>query len=337
MSNRKRVTIREVADSAGVSTQTVSRVLNNRPDVAEHTRERIQAIIREIGYAPNVLARSLIRGQSQTIGVVGYGLSYYGPARVITGIQRRASELQYSLLLSLLREPETHSGEAELQQLLAHQVDGIIWAVPEVSDNRGWITQRAGQLDVPVIFINMQPVDGLAVLSVDNYLGGRLAAEHLLAQGYRKLGLITGPQTWWEARQRVQGWREALAAAGLSALEARGDWYPASGANGMTNLLRQQPDLEAVFACNDPMAAGALQAARRLGRRVPDDLALVGFDDVPEAAYYEPALTTIRQPLTELGALAVDLLIDRIGAAAAGALTLLQPQIIVRESSQRTP
>ncbi len=350
---RKRVTIKEVAKAAGVSTQTVSRVLNDRADVSEETREKIRALIAEMGYSPNILARSLIQGRSHTIGVVGYGLSYYGPSRVLTGIERRANELGYSLLLSLLRDPETNDGEAIFHNLLAHQVDGIIWAVPEIGTNREWAAEQlshaagtSGSTPAPIVFINMQPVHGLAVAAMDNREGGRLATEHLLAQGYRRIGLITGPESWWESQQRELGWREAMQAAGgstcdLEALKIAGDWYPSSGEKGLEELLRRCPGLEAVFACNDPMAAGALLAARRLNLRVPDDLAVVGFDDVPEAAYYYPSLTTIQQPLAELGSLAMNLLIGMISAHHHNQEVDLphsiwmHPNLVIRDSSVR--
>ena len=337
---KKRVTIREVAHAAGVSTQTVSRVLNDRPDVADDTRERVREIIADLGYSPNVLARSLIQGRTHTLGVVGYGLSYYGPARVLTGIERRANEMGYSLLLSLLREPETTTGMEVYQNLIDRQVDGIIWAVPEIGTNREWAAQQIQKLHVPVVFINMQPIDGAAVAAVDNFAGGHIATRHLLDQGYRKIGIISGPPSWWEARERLSGWRNAMNGAGikdLDALQVTGDWYPSSGARGLEELLRRTPDLEAVFACNDPMAAGALQAARRLGRRVPHEIAIVGYDDVPEAAYYEPALTTIRQPLAELGGQAVDQLIRLVKNPETNCEPVwLHPQLIVRESSVRS-
>lgn len=342
MRNNKRITIKEVAQAAGVSTQTVSRVLNDRPDVSEETREKIRTLITEMDYSPNVLARSLIQGRSHTLGVVGYGLSYYGPSRVLTGVERRANELGYSLLLSLLRDPDTNDGEDIFHSLLARQVDGIIWAVPEIGGNREWVTQQLQRLSVPVVFINMHPVNGFAIAAMDNREGGRLATEHLLAQGYRKIGIITGPDSWWEARQREQGWREALQAAGLkdlSSLKACGDWYPSSGESGLEELLSRHPDLEAVFACNDPMAAGALRAARRLGRDVPRTLGVVGFDDTPEAGYYSPSLTTIRQPLAELGSQAVELLYDFLQAHLEGhemettQVVWMHPQLMVRESS----
>ncbi|MBE0698902.1 MAG: substrate-binding domain-containing protein, partial [Anaerolineaceae bacterium] len=177
-----------------------------------------------------------------------------------------------------------------------------------------------------------------------NYLGGQLAARHLVEQGFRRIGIITGPLSWWEARQRKQGWKDALQASGLPCPEelvVSGDWYPSSGASGMEELLRRCPDLEAVFACNDPMAAGALQAARRSGRSIPGDLTVVGFDDVPEAAYFSPSLTTISQPLTDLGGLAVDLLNQVLASQQNSPETNIpdaiwvQPQLVIRESSIR--
>lgn len=341
---KRRVTIREVAQAAGTSTQTVSRVLNNRPDVSAETRERIKAIITDLGYSPNALARSLIKGRTHTLGVVGYGLSFYGPARVLTGIERRANELGFSLLLSLLREPEANDGEDIFQNLADHQVDGIIWAIPEIGSNRDWVAEQLNRHAIPVVFINMEPLPGVQITAVDNFTGGQLATRHLLAQGYQHIGIITGPSSWWEARQREQGWREAMQSASnfdLDALRIAGDWYPASGDCGLTELLRRSPNLEAVFACNDPMAAGALRAARRLGRRVPQDLAVVGYDDVPEAAFYYPPLTTIRQPLTEMGSRAVELLNDMLETwpdrpePPPAQITWMQPELVIRESSIR--
>jgi LacI family transcriptional regulator len=345
MVTNKRVTIKEVAQAAGVSTQTISRVLNDRPDVSADTRQRVRAIIEALGYSPNALARSLIRGRSHTIGVVGYGLRYYGPSQVLTGIERRANELGYSLILSLLREPESDSGEEAFKHLLDRQVDGVIWAVPQIGSNRDWVAGQPQRPGCPVVFINTGPGPGMAVAAIDNHEGGRLAVEHLLEQGYRRIGIITGPNTWWESQQRELGWREAMASAGISsrdldALKVSGDWYPSSGEAGLEALIHRDPNLEAVFALNDLMAAGALLTARRLGRRVPQELAIVGFDDTPEAPYYSPALSTIRQPLVEMGTLAVDMLIGMLEGQPGTnqsdpkwPVLWLHPTLIVRESS----
>ncbi len=344
MLNRKRVTIKEVAQAAGVSAQTVSRVLNNRPDVSVETREKIHAIIDELGYSPNALARSLIRGRSHTLGVIGYGLGYYGPSKVLTGIERRANELGYSLLLSLLRDPENNSGEEIFHNLLDRQVDGIIWAVPEIGSNRDWVAEKQKQLLCPVVFINMEPVQGVAVAAMDNAAGGRLATEHLLAQGYQRIGIITGPDSWWESRERERGWRQAMRAVqsapcALDTLKVAGDWYPSSGERGLEMLLERGPNLQAVFVCNDPMAAGALKAALRLGYQVPGDLAIIGYDDTPESDYYFPPLSTIRQPLIELGGKAVDMLLQMLESEQpeqevdASQEIWLQPQLVIRGSS----
>jgi LacI family transcriptional regulator len=342
MISKKRVTIKEVAQAAGVSTQTVSRVLNDRPDVSDETREKIRSIIDDMGYSPNVLARSLIQGRSNTIGVVGYGLGYYGPSRVVTGIERRANELGFTLLFSLLRDPDTDDGKRIFDNLLARQVDGMIWAVPEIGSNRQWVSETQDYHPCPVVFINMEHTDNLAVTAIDNREGGRMATNHLLRQGYRRIGIITGPPSWWESQQRERGWREAMQEAGITDLErlkVSGDWYPSSGEKGLIELFGRNPDLEAVFACNDPMAAGALLAARYLGKRVPHQLAVVGYDDVPEAAYYYPSLTTIRQPLVEMGGRAVDLLAQIMQSYTGGQEVnqtqpiWMHPQLVIRESS----
>ncbi len=334
------VTIKQVAEAAGVSTMTVSRVVNRRPDVSPETRRRVQQVIDELGYAPSAIARSLITGRSNTLGVVSTGLEFYGPSRTLMGIEQQANELGYSLLLNLVYDPETERGEDILETLLSHRAAGILWAIPEIGRNRQWLCQQVQTLDTPVVFLNMQARPCTVTVAVDNREGGRRATEHLLAQGYRKIGIITGPLTWWEARGRKEGWREALRAAGveeLDRLKAVGDWSPASGEAGLHRLIAQSPDLEAVFCCNDNLALGAMQAARNLGRRIPDDLALIGFDDIPEAAYFHPPLTTIRQGLSEMGKLAVRQLDSMLKGPrepiAEPILRWVIPQLVVRESS----
>jgi LacI family transcriptional regulator len=338
----KKVTIKDVAEAVGVSTMTVSRVLNNRPDVAAATRKRVREVIDELGYQPSAVARSLIQGQSHTLGIVGFGLEYFGPSSTLIGIERQAVELGYSLLVSLLHNLETdrETQQRILDNLVSHQVDGIIWAVAEHEDNRGWLCRQAHELSTPIVFLNMEPRAETTTVAVDNYAGGRLATRHLLEQGYRRVGLITGPINWWEAQQRQAGWRDALHDAGLPCEElvVRGDWTAASGEAAMRRLLEQSPDLEALFASNDQMALGALQAARHAGHRVPEDVAIVGFDDIPEAAYFYPPLTTVRQDLRVMGTYTVQLIHKMLGAQKTGEkfkpeVIWVQPELIVRDSS----
>ncbi|NIO69659.1 MAG: substrate-binding domain-containing protein, partial [Anaerolineae bacterium] len=303
---KRRVTIKQVAKEAGVSTQTVSRVINHRPDVAPETRRRVLQVIDRLGYRPSNIARSLIQGRSYTLGVVGYGLEYFGPSRTLSGIERQANELGYSLLLSLIRQPEKNDVEQILRELLSRYVDGIVWAVPEIGNNRDWTQQEIPQLSVPIVFLSTQPRPNQSVVAVDNRSGGRMATKHLLDQGYQNIGLITGPLDWWEARQRQLGWQDALQEVTTEDnLVVKGDWTAESGERGLRQLLEQRPDMDAVFVCNDQMALGALQTARQMGVRVPEDLALVGFDDIPESAYFYPPLSTVRQDMVELGRRAV--------------------------------
>lgn len=342
MAYDKPVTIKQVAREAGVSPQTVSRVANNHPDVSPETRERVQRVIDRLSYQPSHIARTLIQGHSRTLGVVGTGLEYYGPSRTLFGIEKQADDLGYALHLTLIRQPERSDVDQVRRDLLSRHVEGIIWAVPEIADNRAWIRRINGSASVPIVFINMHPDPELSVVAVDNRAGGRLATDHLLSQSYRRLGLITGPADWWEVRERRLGWEDALRAAGLAAEEnlvVEGDWSPPSGERALRRLLEQRPDVEAVFVCNDQMAVGALQAARALGRRVPGDLGIIGFDDIPESAYFEPSLSTVRQDMGELGSRAVKEVCRLIEATHQGKSAtqpmsvFIKPELIVRASS----
>ena len=342
---RKKVTIKQVAEAARVSTQTVSRVLNNRPDVAPETRQQILAIIDRLGYQPSALARSLIQQRSFTLGVVIAGLRYIGPSRTLNGITTQAEALGYSLLLKKLPGFVTDNVEPILNDLLARHVDGIIWAVPEVGDNCAWLEDRLPGLPVPIIFLTMHQEATLSTVSIDNYLGGRLATEHLLEEGYQHIGHLAGPLSWWEARQRQAGWRDALAGAGREVKNRfwlEGDWSAQSAVTPCNQLLAQYPEMDAVFVANDQMALSVLYVAHRQRLRVPQELAVVGFDNIPEAAYFCPPLTTIEHSLHELGCTAVRQLVRIIEAARESEgvyepeTVWLKPQLIVRESSPKS-
>lgn len=320
---------------------TVSRVLNNRPDVSPETRKRVQDVMEELGYAPNMAARGL-KGRSRTLGVVATGIEYYGPSRTLASIEKRANELGLSLLLSLIADPENDNGEDTLISLLAHQTEGILWAVPEIGDNREWLCERVQRINTPVVFLNMEPRPNVSMSAVDNFYGAKLATSHLAEQGYRHIGIVTGPLTWWEAQQRLEGWRSVLneknMTADIDGLISYGDWTPASGEAGLLQLLGQVPSLDAVFASNDQMALGILKAAKEVGLRVPEDLAIVGFDNIPESAFFSPPLTTIKQGLSEMGSTTVNILNQFIQAKDIGEKIppfnkWITPQLIVRKSS----
>jgi LacI family transcriptional regulator len=338
----KKITIRDVAAAAGVSHQTVSRVLNNRPDVAQETRQHVLRIIQELDYQPSAIARSLTQQRSHTLGVVTAGLSYVGPSRTLSGITEQTERMGYALLLKELSRFDTRELQPLFNSLVAHQIDGVIWAVPEVGDNRAWVEDQLEGLPAPVIFMTMQARPGVSIVAMDNYAGGRMATEHLLQQGYRHVAHISGPLDWWEARQRKAGWQDAMLAAGVPEkdLHAReGNWASASGEEAILRLLAGYPGMDAVFVGNDQMALGVLQTACRKGIQVPDDLAVVGFDALSEAAHYWPPLTTVHQDLQRLGSTAVQVLVRAIEAGRKDegdfepVSILLRPELIVRQSS----
>jgi LacI family transcriptional regulator len=342
MANRKRVTIHQVAEEAGVSRQTVSRVVNNRPDVAPETRKRVQEVITRLGYQPSAIARSLSQRRSYTFGVVIAGTKFIGPARTLNGITEKAEELGYGLYLKELLSFETNDVYPLLQWFLARQVDGILWAVPEVGDNRYWLEERLPDLPVPLIFLTMQAREGLPIVSVDNYAGGRMATEHLLEQGRKKIGHIAGPLDWWEARQRKQGWEDALSDAGFSIEEgytAEGTWSPRSGERAFRRLLETYPEMDAIFVANDQMALSVMQVACRDGIKIPEELAVVGFDGIADCAYYWPPLTTVFQNQHELGCTAVQELVRlvegsrQVDVEIEPEQILILPELIIRESS----
>src|SRR3990170_8071107 len=231
-----RLTIKQVASAAGVSTQTVSRVINARPDVSLETRKRVQSVIEEFGYQPSALARSLIRQRSYTLGVVTAGLKYIGPSRTLSGITSAAEEEGYSLLLKELPRFDANDVSPLFDTLLSHHVDGIIWAVPEVGSNREWVNRLSLDLEIPVVYMTMESRERSYVVAINNYIGGRQAMSHLIEQGYRHIGHISGPLDWWEARERMAGWRDTLREAGRQSQDGHwveGNWSSASGSQAI--------------------------------------------------------------------------------------------------------
>ena len=331
---------------AGVSTQTVSRVINERPDVSPETRHRVQEVIKALSYQPSALARSLISQRSHTLGVVTAGLRHIGPSRTLSGITSAAEDMGYSLLLKELPDYDTEDITPIFQAFLSRRVDGIIWAVPEVGENRKWVNHPPADIDIPLVYISMETRENLSIVSVDNYLGGRMAMSHLIEQGCRKIGHISGPLEWWEARQRMAAWKDSLSEAGLDASErccVEGTWSSASGALAIELLFHQYPDMDAIFVANDQMALSVMKFFVEKKIRVPEDIAIVGFDNISESAFFYPPLTTVQQDQRLVAKLAVEEAIKIIEADWQGSepvkprAIILPPNLIVRRSSLRVP
>jgi DNA-binding LacI/PurR family transcriptional regulator len=340
MSKNGRITIKEIAQQAGVSKQTVSRVLNNRPDVSAQTRQRIQSIIERSNYQPNKLARSLTRGRTFTIGVLSSDLRHVGPSHTLIGIDEQAYATGYTLSLSLLHEDDDESVvETILHDMLAHQVDGVIWTAVSKVDTYEQVIEKLTSLPIPVVVGSELKPEELSAVHTDSRVGGTMATQHLREQGYETIATVTGPLNEWSARQRFFGWQQTVAQTDED-LVFEGDWTAAAGYIGIHELLQQRPEIDAVFASNDQMALGVLKGAQELGKRVPQDLGVVGFDDIPEAVYFSPSLTTVRQNLVENGRLLVQELDRQIQARLKQELAeskVLQtpPQLIIRASSVR--
>lgn len=336
----KRVTLEDVAARAGVSYQTVSRVINGKGELTEETRQRVLRAIEEMGYRPNILARSLAAGRSRTIGVVTTELYRFAPSRVATGIQQRCQELGYLLLVEWLGTPDHPI--RHLNELADRQVDAVIWLGPDTGEDLSWATPDCLTCLPPLVFCDFAPRPGVHIVTIDNRQAAFDVTSHLVEQGRRSIGIVTGPLVRTIPRDRLAGWRDALVSAGLEpaeSLTATGDWSPASGASATHMLLEHNSHLDAIVACNDRMALGVLHAAQHAGLRVPGDLAVVGIDNIPEAEYLIPPLTSVQQPLREMGYTAADLAIQLADhrwhgrPEPEGSCTVLPCDLIVRASS----
>ncbi|MEU6485653.1 LacI family DNA-binding transcriptional regulator [Streptomyces sp. NPDC046887] len=321
----------DVARTAGVSAQTVSRVLSGHPHVQERTRAKVLAAVEQLGYRRNNAARMLSSGRSRTIGVVTLQTTFYSRAAVTSGIEHAAQAAGYAVSTATTTSLDTSAIEAALSRLADQGVEGVILSVPLVHTS-----PRIEQLTraVPTITIDGSRTDTTEVVAVDQTLAARLATRHLLDLGHETVWHIAGPERWLEAGSRCDGWRATLEEAGRPVPPPlEGDWSPASGyRNGL--ILGRIPDATAVFVASDEMAFGVIRALAELGRRVPEDVSLVSVDDIELAAYCSPPLTTVAQPFTRTGELAVAHLLRHIAAPDAVALPeTVEPQLVIRAST----
>lgn len=329
-------TIREVAESAGVSYATVSHVINNTRVVSQETRERVLAAMTALNYRPNALARSLRQGKTNTIGLVLPDSANPFFAEISRSIEDEAFNKGYSVFLCNT-ELDTQREFFYVDVLSKKQVDGIIFvAAGDQADSLDFLLREG----MPVVMIDrdLPNVEVDAVLT-DHQLGGLLATRHLIELGHRRIACIAGPSTITPSAERITGYRKALEQAGIPCEEnliLRGDYHAQSGMEITHSILKMDPRPTAIFALNDLMALGALRAAAEDGYSVPKDLAVVGYDDLELAHFTNPPLTTIAQPKKEIGTQAVNLLVDRIARKTRPpSRIVLPPELIVRRSTQQ--
>jgi DNA-binding LacI/PurR family transcriptional regulator len=321
----------DVAALAGVSHQTVSRVINDSAHVRPETRERVLAAMRKLDYRPNPVARALVTGRSKTIGVVSFDTTLYGPASTLFGIERAAHEEGYFTTIVSLRSLDRPSVLTAVERLRGQAVDGILVIAPQVTAARAVAHLPA---DLAVVAVEAGPDDEVPVVAVDQFAGATAATEHLLELGHRTVWHIAGPSDWQESRQRVAGWRHALVAARAEPpAPLIGDWSARTGYE-LGQRLMAEPGVTAVFVANDQMALGVLRVLHETGRSVPRDVSLVGFDDVPEAAYFTPPLTTVRQDFMEMGRRSLHRLLGEIdNGTRSTTRETVPPELVVRAST----
>lgn len=320
----------DVATAAGVSHMTVSRVLNGSARVSPDTRARVETALRQLGYRPNLAARALATGRSGQLSVIFFDTTLYGPASALFAIEQAARREEYSVSIVSLRQLDPDSMADAVARLRAQAVDGTIIVAPHASAGAAL---RQVPADLPAVVVGGAATDGLPLVAFDQEAGAEAATTHLLGLGHRTVWHVAGPGDWVDARGRVKGWRRTLQRAGApTPAPLAGDWSARSGYDA-GRVLAANPEVTAIFVANDHMALGVLRALSEAGRRVPQDVSVVGFDDVPESPYFPPALTTVRQDFELVGARSVALLLDRIAGQPTPPKTALAPELIIRDST----
>lgn len=327
--------MKDVARLAGVSTSTVSHVINNNRFVSERVRARVQQAISELNYAPSALARSLKLNETRTIGMLLTASSNPFYAEVVRGVENSCYERGYSLILCNTEGDEERMNRS-LETLMQKRVDGLLLMCTESHLPSAEILNRYPS--VPMVMMDWAPFEGRGDIIQDNaLLGGELATQHLIDRGYTRIACIAGPQDKTPARMRLEGFHKAMRSSGLPVPEAYvvdGDFEFQGGFNAMNQLLALENPPQAVFTSNDAMAVGVYHALFQAGLSVPQDMAVVGYDDIELARYLTPPLGTVHQPKDALGELAIETLINRLRDPDASQQMLeLTPELVERGSA----
>jgi LacI family transcriptional regulator len=331
------VSLKDVAARAGVSFQTASKVLQGRKGAASAaTAERVLRAADDLGYVPNALARGLVGRSSLTIGVLVDDLSDVALARFVAGAQSALAGEGHAVLLTAVR-PDVAAADS-LRKLLEHRVDGVLVIAPSLEHDAG--IKAAVRPDLPLASLNRLPGVSAVLLGSDHHETGRLAAEHLAGLGHRRLATVIGPRQRDVVRSRLAGFRAGLAAGGIELPErcvVESAWSTAAAYAAAADMLDEHPTLTAVFAQNDEMASGVLRLLADRGIAVPEQVSVVGCDDLPTSRFLVPSLTTVHVPFSETGARAAAVLLDLIGGAPAPPRELLPVHLVVRSSTGPPP
>lgn len=332
MSTSRGPSMFDVAKLSGVSHQTVSRVINDHKNVSEKTRTKVVKAMDELGYSPNLVARALVTGKTATIGVLSHDTTLFGPASTLHAVQSAAREKGYKTTIFSLKSEERDSIISGIKELMNDGVDGIVIIAPQI---RG--TQEVSDVlgNFPAVLVENESTASLPSVNVDQMYGAYEITKHLINLGHKTIAHISGPKDWYESEKRLQGFKKALKEKKLDhSLVWEGDWSASSGYIAAKKIVKNQK-ISAIFAGNDAMALGALKAISEAGLIVPENLSLVGFDDLPESQFFTPALTTARQDFHEVGEQALGILLGLINKKKARMNVAIKPEILIRESSAK--
>lgn len=321
--------IYDVANHAGVSHMTVSRVLNGHPNIRESTRVRVLQAIDEMQYTRSSIARALATSKSMRIGVLVDSPVQWGPNSTLRAIEEAARASAYSVSVFSTSDEDAATISTGITDLVAQGIDALCVIAPRSSALELF---REHSSNMPTLVIKAEPDPHLHTVAVDQYTGARMAVAHLIGLGHRTIAHVAGPLDWYDARARWQGWRDELEAAGLGeGPMVQGDWTSDRGYE--IGRSRQLAAATAVFAANDQMALGTVHGLVERGLRVPEDISVVGFDDLPDARHFLPPLTTVRQDFASLGALALRLIIAAIDGDDTAMHALIAPELVLRAST----
>jgi len=325
----------DVAQASGVSHQTVSRVLNNHESVSDKTRAKVLASMEKLGYRPNLAARALVTGKSSTIGVLSYDTTLFGPASMLHAIRESAREVGYALNTVTLKSIDRESVENGIQELVNAGVDGLVIIAPHYVGDKPFSNIPG---TIPTVIVEGEDTGKIPSVNVDQILGAQLAVEHLISLGHKRIAHISGPENWFETQKRIEGWKCALEKSKLSIKSlVAGDWSARSGYEATKEILKD-PKVTAIFAGNDSMALGALKALSEAKIAVPEEMSLIGFDNLPESEFLVPELTTVVQDFQEVGTRSLGMLVAQIeGKKISTKRLAITPTLAIRASTAKAP
>jgi DNA-binding LacI/PurR family transcriptional regulator len=326
----KKPNIYDVAKLAGVSHQTVSRVINNADYIKEDTRAKVQSAMLELGYVPNAAARALVTSKSKIVGILVSDIVYHGPAGMMHAMEKEARRGGFFAISASVDPLDGKSIAQGIEHLRRLGIEGLVVITPQ-SDS----VQAVERLvtDIPVVFIDSPNNSKELSAELDNFSGAKRATEHLIGLGHKEIVHVSGPAGWFDSAPRVAGYEAAMKSAKLQPKVIQGDWTVPTGYEIGQNLDLDSSKVTAIFAANDHLALGLMRALRQRGYAIPERVSIIGFDDVPEAAYYEPPLTTMRPDFAELGRVAMEMMLGHINREETLRADTLVPELIIREST----